>query len=358
MERKGCLVLEDGHVFEGRMIGADLDSIGELVFTTGVVGYLETLTDPSYEGQIILQTFPLIGNYGVIPEDFESGKVWARGYVTREICDLPSNFRAKGRLDDFLKQQNVAALCGIDTREVTRIIRERGVMNAAIVREMTDDLFGELRSWRLKDALRTVSQGKTTEYPAEGAEICRIALIDYGAKRNIERELNRRGAHVTVFPYNVKAETILEGGFDGLMLSNGPGDPAENQECIAQLKALLGKMPIFGICLGHQMLALAAGARTTKLKYGHRGANQPVKRVSDSSMFITSQNHGYAVVSDSLPEFARESYVNANDQTNEGVEYPSLRAFSTQFHPEACGGPKDTDFLFDQYIAEVTKACR
>ena len=358
MNDTGYLVLADGHVFEGARIGAPGDTLGELVFTTGTVGCLETLTDPSYYGQIIMQTFPLIGNYGVIPEDFESDRCHAKGYIARELCDVPSNFRSRGALADWLEEAGVVALTGVDTRQITRIIREKGVMNAAIVREVTPEIQARLNAYRIRDAVASVSARTREEFEPNGGALCRIALIDYGAKRGVERALNERGAHVTLLPFDTPAQVVLDGGYDGLMLSNGPGDPAENVYCIEQIEKLLGRLPIFGICLGHQMLALAAGGRTEKLKYGHRGANQPVRRLSDGSMFITSQNHGYAVVTDSLPETARPSYENANDGTNEGVAYPSLRAFSTQFHPEACGGPKDTAFLFDEFIAEVTRTCR
>ena len=347
---KAYLVLENGTVFEGRAFGADVScAIGELVFTTGVVGYLETLTDPSYAGQIITQTYPLIGNYGVIPEDFE-GETTARGYVVREWCDAPSNFRSQGNINDFLRERGIPGICGIDTRRLTRILREEGVMNAAICREMPADL-ASIRSYAVSGEVAACSGKTPSVHPAEGGTKYRVALMDYGAKHNIVRELCRRGCEVTVLPYDTPAEEILAAKPDGLMLSNGPGDPAENTYCIEQIRQLIGKLPIFGICLGHQLLALAMGGRTTKLKYGHRGANQPVTDLCGTHTYITSQNHGYAVVSESVAGVGRVIFENANDHTCEGVEYPDHRCFSVQFHPEACSGPLDTEFLFDRFIS-------
>ena len=345
---KRYLVLEDGTVYEGEAFGADVDSIGELVFNTGVVGYIETLTDPSYYGQIVMQTFPLMGNYGIIEADFE-GECHVRGYVVREWCRQPSNFRCEYDLDTFLKRRGVPGICGVDTRAITQHIREHGVMNAVICSEVPASL-DKLKDYAVTDAVRSVSTGVTEIFPARGEKLHCVTLIDYGAKHNIERELQRRGCEVKVVPYDTSAEAVLKEHPDGVMLSNGPGDPAENVACVEELKKLLGKVPIFGICLGHQLLALAAGGRTEKLKYGHRGANQPCKDLTTGHTYITSQNHGYAVVADSLPDFGRVRFVNANDQTCEGVEYPECRAFTVQFHPEACAGPMDTSFLFDKFM--------
>lgn len=333
--------------FEGTAFGAESECIGELVFTTGMSGYIETLTDESYYGQIVMQTFPMIGNYGIIPEDFE-GNCSVRGYVVREYCEEPSNFRCKGRLDGFLKKNGIPAICGIDTRAVTRIIREYGVMNASICYEAPKDL-SAVKAYAVSGAVAAVTAEKSEVYKGEN-EKYRVVLIDYGAKRNIIRELQKRGCTVTVVPAKASAEEILSLKPDGIMLSNGPGDPAENTEQIKTLKALVGKAPIFGICLGHQLLALALGAETEKLKYGHRGVNQPVKEVNGARTYITSQNHGYAVVSDSIKQ-GSVSFINANDGTNEGIDYPALKAFSVQFHPEACSGPLDTSFLFDRFTA-------
>ncbi len=342
------LVLSNGMTFEGLRIGAPVDRIGELVFTTGMVGYLETLTDPSYYGQIVTHSFPMIGNYGLIPEDFE-GQSALFGYVVRELCDAPSNFRSQGVLDAYLKTQGIPGLCGVDTREIVRITREEGVMNAMICDTVPTDL-SALRAFRVEHAVPSVTCHEKTVYPAEGAERFRVALMDYGAKRNIIRSLQKRGCAVTVWPADTPAETVLGDDPDGVMLSNGPGDPKENTGCIAEIRKLLGQKPVFGICLGHQLTALALGGDTVKLKYGHRGGNQPVKDIETGRSWITSQNHGYAVVANSLRGVGRESFVNLNDGSCEGMAYPDLNCFTVQFHPEACAGPKDTGFLFDRFI--------
>ena len=345
--KKGYLILQDGRVFEGVRFGAETDTVGELVFTTGMCGYIETLTDPSYAGQIVMQTYPLIGNYGIIREDFE-GACCVRGYVVREWCDAPSNFRTDCDLDTFLKEQGVPGLYGVDTRELTRIIREHGVMNAAICDEVPADLT-PIETYAVTGVVEAVSCREASVHPAEGEERFHVSLLDYGAKRNIVRELQKRGCTVTVLPATTSAEEILAADPNGVMLSNGPGDPAENVYQIEQIRKLLGKVPVFGICLGHQLTALAAGGSTYKLKYGHRGVNQPVRDVEGVRTYITSQNHGYAVDSDTV-KLGRVRFANANDGTCEGIDYPELKAFTVQFHPEACTGPKDTSFLFDRFV--------
>ncbi|MBO4677659.1 MAG: glutamine-hydrolyzing carbamoyl-phosphate synthase small subunit [Oscillospiraceae bacterium] len=346
--KKRYLVLEDGQVFEGRAFGADAERVGELVFTTGMCGYIETLTDPSYYGQIVLQTFPSIGNYGIIPADFE-GSCQVRGYVVRDLCNEPSNFRSEGTVDEFLKERGVPGISGVDTREITRIIREHGVMNAILCDTIPESL-DAVKAFRITDGVAHVSTPEEETYPAVGKERFRVALLDYGEKRNILRELCKRGCTVERYPYDTPAERILAGSYDGVMLSNGPGDPAENAGPIAELRKLFGKLPMFGICLGHQLMALSQGGETVKLKYGHRGANQPVRDLAGGRTYITSQNHGYAVVSESLKNGVVR-YIQANDKTCEGVDYPEARAFSVQFHPEACAGPADTAFLFDRFCA-------
>ncbi|MBQ7064059.1 MAG: carbamoyl phosphate synthase small subunit [Firmicutes bacterium] len=351
--KKAYLILENGQVFTGRLIGAGGTALGELVFTTGMEGYLETLSDPSYAGQIIMQTFPLIGNYGVIPEDFE-GKPAARGYVVRELCSSPSNFRSESDLETFLREQHITGICGVDTREITRILRESGVMNAMIADHIPEDL-SAIQAYKVADVVSAVSCRKVQSYPASslpaGRRPYRVTLIDYGNKRGIIRSLRKLGCDVTVVPHDTPAEAILGGRPDGIMLSNGPGDPAENTLCIEHLKGLLGKLPVFGICLGHQLMALAMGGRTIKLKYGHRGANQPVTLVGTHRTLITSQNHGYAVVAESLAGIGKELYVHANDGSCEGMEYPDANCFSVQFHPEACAGPRDAEFIFERFIS-------
>ena len=369
---KAWLILADGTVFEGTSIGAVGTTIGETVFTTGMTGYIETLTDPSYYGQIVTQTFPLIGNYGVMPEDFESKKSWVRGYIVRELCEEPSNFRCAGSLNDFLKEQGIVGICGIDTRALTKRLRESGVMNGMIVSgecpEVSDKLLEEIKNYKIEKAVESVqhSEGESLPpglspqavfaTPPSAGENPRnaphVVLYDFGAKLNIQRELEKRGCRVTVVPYNTTAEEVIKQNPDGVMLSNGPGDPADNVVVIEEIRKLCeyGKIPIFGICLGHQMLALARGAKTSKLKYGHRGGNHPVKDTATNRVYITSQNHGYAVENTSLPSFAKMSFFNVNDGTVEGVDYTDIPAFSVQFHPEACGGPHDTNFLFDRFL--------
>ncbi len=345
--KKAYLVLKNGQIFEGISFGAEKDSIGELVFTTSMEGYLETITDPSYKGQIVIQTFPLIGNYGVIPEDFE-GIPALSGYVVREYSENPSNFRCKYDLDKFLKEKDIPGIYGIDTRELTKILREEGVCAAAILKELPKS-FDTLQNFSIKDAVKCVSCDEIKVFtPVK--EKHSVVLIDYGAKQNIIRSLINRGCKVTVVPYDTPCEDILSMLPDGVMLSNGPGNPEDNKYQIEQIKKLIGKVPIFGICLGHQLTALAMGAKTAKLKYGHRGSNQPVRDLIGGRTFITTQNHGYAVLSETLPKSAVLKYVNANDLSCEGISYPDKKCFTVQFHPEACAGPHDTDFLFDEFV--------
>ncbi|GHU82022.1 carbamoyl-phosphate synthase small chain [Clostridia bacterium] len=352
MSRKSYLILENGKVFEGQGFGAQSEVTGELVFTTAMTGYLETLTDPSYYGQVVIQTFPLIGNYGVIPADFESPAPSLKAYIVRNRCQEPSNFRCEGTLDTFLRESGIPALYGVDTRALTRIVREYGVMNCKLVNSLNNlksDL-EELKKYKVTDAVASVTRKNTEEFTAENAKY-NVALWDFGAKGNIKNSLLKRGCNVTELPSSATAEEIAAIKPDGIMLSNGPGDPEENITVISELKKLCEKqIPIFGICLGHQLLALSQGASTEKLKYGHRGANQPATDTETGRVYITSQNHGYAVVSGSLPNTAKESFVNANDGTCEGVTYTNMPAFSVQFHPEACGGPQDSEFLFDKFI--------
>lgn len=344
------ICLANGQIFEGKRFGASGEITGELVFTTGMGGYIETLTDPSYFGQIVMQTFPLIGNYGFIDEDTESTKSYVSAYIVREYCENPSNFRCGKTLDDYLKENNIIGVYDVDTREITKIIRESGVMNAIICSDPRKADFDRIKEYKITDAVKSTSVAKPCLVPSENHKY-NVVLIDYGKKDNIPRELAKRGCNVAVVPYDTKAEDILKLNPDGIMLSNGPGDPSDNEECIEELKKLIGKVPIFGICLGHQLLALAMGGKTIKLKYGHRGVNQPVKNLKTGRTYISSQNHGYAVVNEDIEKAGGViSYVNANDGTNEGVDYPDKKAFSVQFHPEACSGPHDTRFLFDRFI--------
>jgi len=352
---KAYLVLANGTVFEGEAFGAQQDVTGELVFTTGMTGYMETLTDPSYYGQIVMQTFPLIGNYGVIPADAESPRIAACAYIVKNCCQAPSNFRSEGELDIFLRENGITGLCGIDTRALTKIVREQGVMNARIVREKPEDVdLAAVRAYAVRDAVAAVSVKEAVLHKGVNARLT-VALLDYGAKANIIRELNARGCDVWAFPQDAAAADIAAVRPDGIMLSNGPGDPAEDADRIKRVQSVCElPVPIFGICLGHQLLALAHGFRTEKLKYGHRGANQPVRDTETGRVYISSQNHGYAVSADSINSaIAAEWFMNVNDNTCEGIRYKTRHVCSVQFHPEACGGPQDTAFLFDEFMKEM-----
>ncbi len=357
---KAYLKLANGELFSGYSLGATGKSIGEVVFTTGMTGYTEILTDPSYLGQIVTMTYPLIGNYGVNKEDVEcdksndsNNKSVVKGFIMREYCEFPSNFRNKLSLDDFLKEQNIIALHGIDTRRLTKVIRESGVMNGVIYSEgfePTDEDIKAVGEYIIKDAVKTVTTDKDIVLKAENPRF-NVALLDFGTKTNIARELLNRGCNVTIKNAFTKPSDLI-GKFDGIMLSNGPGDPSENVEIIENLKELTkSNTPIFGICLGHQLLSLACGLKTNKLKYGHRGANHPVKDLVADRTYITSQNHGYAVIKpDADFKEATVSHVHVNDETVSGIVYNNYPVFSVQYHPEACSGPRDSMYLFDKFI--------
>ena len=349
--KKAYLILQNGQFFPAFRFGAEGEITAELVFTTAMVGYVETLTDPSYHGQMVLQTFPLIGNYGVISDDFESKVPKLSAYIVREKCDLPSNFRCEGDLDTFLRESGVVGLYGIDTRALTKIIREYGVMNGAIVDELPEDV-AEFAGTLAQAALHSSVEQVTCDAPyvlnPEGKP--HVALWDFGAKGSIAKELTKRACKVTVVPAQTTAAEITALNPAGIVLSNGPGDPSRNTGIIEQVHLLAQqKLPMFGICLGHQLLALAQGATSVKLKYGHRGANQPVRETATNRLYVTSQNHGYTIDAKTLPKNAVLSFTHVNDDTCEGIQYTDIPAFSVQFHPEACGGPQDTNFLFDQF---------
>lgn len=347
--KKGYLVLQDGQVFEGYRFGADGDTIGELVFTTGTGGYIETLTDPSFAGQIVMHTYPLIGNYGIIEEDFE-GECLIKGYVVREWCEAPSNFRTQYDLDTFLKAKNVPAIWGVDTRELTRIIRENGVMNAMICDEVPADL-SVIGKYAVSEPVKYATCQSISLHSAQGEEKFHVTLVDYGVRRSLIRTLQAQGCTVTVVPAGAAAEDILAGKPDGVVLSDGPGDPAQNEAIIAEIGKLLGKVPVMAVGLGHQMLALAAGGKTEKLKAGHHGANQPAKDLVSGRTYVTAQNHCYVVTD---PGCGTVRFVNANDATCEGVDYAGKKAFGVQFTPDAPCGLADASFLYESF-AELMK---
>jgi carbamoyl-phosphate synthase small subunit len=350
-QMKAFLILEDGTVFTGTSIGSTRDMISEIVFNTSMTGYLEVLTDPSYAGQAVVMTYPLIGNYGITP-DMESLKAWPDGYIVRELSRMPSNFRCEGTIQDFLKKYDIPGIAGVDTRALTKILREKGTMNGMITTNENYDLeevISKLKNYKVEGVVSKVTCEE--KYVLEGTGK-KVALLDLGAKKNIAKSLNDRGCEVTVYPADTTAEEIIASNPDGIMLSNGPGDPAECTSIIKEIKKLYETdIPIFAICLGHQLMALATGGTTYKLKYGHRGGNHPVKDLQTGRVYISSQNHGYVVDEDKIdPNVAVPAFKNVNDGTNEGLAYVGKNIFTVQFHPEACPGPQDSGYLFDRFL--------
>lgn len=346
--KKMYIVLEDGHIFEGKGFGADGEAVGELVFTTGVVGYIETITDNAFYGQIVMQTFPLFGNYGMIGEDALTDKPALSAYIAREWCEMPSNFRTETDIDSYLKEKNIVAVYDVDTREITKLIRENGVMNACITAEPAKVDLDSLKAYKIKDAVKAVATNKKGYFEAEEKKYS-VAMLDCGATSNAIEMLTEKGCNVTVFPYNTSADEILSMDIDGVVITNGPGDPAENTEIIEEVKKLMGKKPMFGFGLGHQLMALAAGAKTEKMKFGHRGGSVPVRNLADGKVFATSQNHGYVVTD--TPAEAKVSFANVSDGTCEGLDYDSIKAFSIQFTPDCFSATVDTDTIYDKFIS-------
>jgi carbamoyl-phosphate synthase small subunit len=387
---KAFLILEDGTVFEGTHIGADKEIISEIVFNTSMAGYLEVLTDPSYAGQAVCMTYPLIGNYGICKDDCESLKPWPDGFIVKELSRIPSNFRNDCTIQQYLEENGVPGIAGIDTRALTKILREKGTMNGMITTDENYDVDAVLPALKAYTTGKVVEKvtckekyviAPTTELSQNGAlsgsakfdreayekgvrekrptlvkELngagLKVALYDFGAKANIARSLAERGCEVTVYPALTPASEIIASNPDGIMLSNGPGDPKECTSIIEEIKKLYATdIPIFAICLGHQLMALANGADTHKMKYGHRGGNHPVKDLATGRVYISSQNHGYVVDTDNLdPKVAVPAFVNVNDGTNEGLSYTGKKIFTVQYHPEACPGPQDSRYLFDRFI--------
>ena len=349
---KAFLILEDGHVFTGTSIGSKREVISEIVFNTSMTGYLEVLTDPSYAGQAVVMTYPLIGNYGICYYDCESLRPWPDGYIVRELSRKPSNFRSKDTIQNFLKRFDIPGIAGIDTRALTKILREKGTMNGMITTDeqySLEKIIPRLKEYTTGKVVERVTCSEKTVRKGTGP---RVALMDFGAKENIARSLIKRGCQVTVYPAWTSAQEILDDQPDGIMLSNGPGDPKECASIIKEVRKLYeSQVPIFAICLGHQLMALAVGADTHKMKYGHRGGNHPVKDLQTGRVYISSQNHGYVVDTDRLdPAVAVPAFVNVNDGTNEGLSYTGKNIFTVQFHPEACPGPQDSAYLFDRFM--------
>jgi len=359
---KAFLILEDGNIFTGESIGSRREIVSEIVFNTGMTGYLEVLTDPSYAGQSVVMTYPLIGNYGICHKDMESYKPWVDGFIVRELSRMPSNFRSEESIQSFLERYDIPGIAGIDTRALVKLLRNKGTMNGMITTNedfKIEKVLERIHQYKVTRVVWKTSGENITVIRPEGKSSYRVALLDYGMKNNISISLAKRGCEVTIYPAFTKAEEILRDKPDGIMLSNGPGDPKECNEIITEVKKLFdSRVPIFAICLGHQLLALANGGDTVKMKYGHRGANHPVKDLKTGRVYISTQNHGYMVKEDSIaPEVAEVSFINVNDKTVEGLHYLGENVFSVQFHPEACAGPRDSEFLFDEFIAmmEVQK---
>lgn len=367
---KAILLLEDGTTFEGESIGALGTTIGEAVFATAMTGYQEMLTDPSFAGQLLTLTYPLIGNYGVNPEDVESGKIQVEGFIIRELCEEPSNWRMSISLKDYLRHNGIVSMQGVDTRALTRQLRVRGVMMGAMSTELTtSELRTELEKAPNYGAINFVERVSTTEtYEWTGDECsklsdlpepkCRVALVDMGIKRNIARCLAREGCRCTILPWNATADDIMRTEPDGVVFSPGPGDPRQLTDTVRTMREMIGKKPILGICLGHQMFGMAMGADIIKLKFGHRGANQPVKNLINGKVSITAQNHGYAVDPKKLSGDVEVTRINLNDGTVEGLRHRSLPIFSIQYHPEASAGPLDEGYLFRDFVETLAPGIR
>lgn len=353
---KGYLVLENGSVFSGERIGYDKDVICEVVFNTSMTGYLEIFTDPSYASQGVCMTYPLIGNYGLTKEDGESRKPWVEAVFVHEIAEMESNFRSKMHILKFLEENEIPGLQGVNTRSLTKMLRKAGTMKGKITNDISniDAILEEIKNYEISNLVEKVT---SNEFYTCGTGKTKIALLDFGAKQNIINSLLRRECEVTVFPQDTHFSKILTGEFDGIVLSNGPGNPEDCTVAIENIKKLYeADIPILGICLGHQLMGLATGAKTYKLKYGHRGPNHPVKDLRTGRVCITSQNHGYAILQDSInQDICEVSHININDGTVEGMRYKGKNIMTVQYHPEACPGPEDSNYIFDEFLEIVRR---
>lgn len=351
MKKKVYLTLQNGKSFQGYRFGADGEISGELVFSTNMVGYVETLTDPSNYGQIVVQTFPLIGNYGIMKADAESDKAWVKAFIVREVCDTPSNFRCEGTLDSYLKEQGVVGVYGIDTRELTKILREEGTMTAFISNK---PLFAACPAGcEAKDAVNAVAPTSRETYGEERAKYT-LALWNFGTKKSLIDGFVKQGCRVISLPATATAQEILDVNADGVIVGDGPGNPMENPTIVAEVKKIMGKTPVFGVGLGHQLVALALGAKTQKLKYGHRGGNQPVKCLKCGKVYISTQNHGYEVVSETVKK-GEVRFVNVNDNSCEGIVYEDLRALTVQFAPDSFGVGHVENPLYKKFFTFMKK---
>ncbi len=348
---KGKLILENGMQFSGYVFGNLKDSVGEVVFNTAMTGYQEILTDPSYKGQMVVMTYPLIGNYGTNFDDMESNKIHMSGLIVREVCDIPNNFRQEMSLDGFLKESEVVGLYGVDTRALTKEIRKKGTMKGIITTKqnlMEKELKEIFNNSSFNNVVKEVTTEKIRTLDGEGLH---LAVIDFGIKENILRELNKKGCKLTVFPAYTSVEEVLSINPDGIFLSNGPGDPEDLPEIIDNVKKLIEVKPVVGICLGHQLICLAEGAKIEKLKFGHHGANHPIKDLRTGKVFISSQNHNF--IGTNLPSTLEEIFINVNDRTLEGVRHKTKPVMCVQFHPEASPGPLDSNYIFDEFIEVI-----
>ncbi|EKE02226.1 MAG: hypothetical protein ACD_20C00410G0012 [uncultured bacterium] len=351
---KAKILLEDGTILEGESFGADKTEFGEIVFNTGMTGYQEILTDPSYAGQIVVMTYPLIGSYGINEEDIESCRVQVNGFVVKEFVETESNWKSTKKLSDYLIEHNIIGISGIDTRMLTKIIRTQGTMNCVMTTgEITDELRTQLRNYKFPQDV--VSQVSRKDFSILSGNNRKIGLVDFGVKHGIVNYLTELGCEIHLLPWDVPADTLLNGDLDAILLSNGPGDPKDVTKAVKTVKELIGKIPLFGICLGHQILALALGGDTYKLKFGHRGSNHPVQDLRTNKVIITAQNHGYAVHADSLPENCQVTHININDRTVEGFSCPALKINTVQFHPEAGPGPRDANYIFGDWVELLGK---